>query len=301
MLKNILPQKLVHALKFVQNEINEIRIRVNMPVVITVLGQKYFLSSGGVSQNRNDAIVAVFDDVDEIILKASKYSVYAINDQVKSGFITVDNGIRLGLCGEAVYENNQIKTVKNITSINIRVANQIFGFADFAFKYIYYEKILSTLILSPPSCGKTTLLREIARKVSTLNNLLNVIIVDERAEIAAVSFNKPSFEVGFCDVLTNCLKSDGVKMATRTLNPNVIICDEIDKSEFLDIKYALSCGVSVIASMHAKDLEDLKNKNFSFQNLFDRYIFLSNRNSIGTYESVYDGNFNVLYQNNLKL
>ena len=82
MLKNILPQKLVHALKFVQNEINEIRIRVNMPVVITVLGQKYFLSSGGVSQNRNDAIVAVFDDVDEIILKASKYSVYAINDQV---------------------------------------------------------------------------------------------------------------------------------------------------------------------------------------------------------------------------
>ena len=297
MLKNILPQKLTNAIKFVGNEINEIRVRVNMPLVITVLGQKYYLSQRGITQNKNDAIVAAFEDVDEIILKASKYSVYAINDQIKSGFITVDNGIRLGLSGEAVYENNQIRTVKNITSINIRVANQIFGFADFVFKYIYFEKMLSTLILSPPSCGKTTLLREIARKASTLNNLLNVVIVDERAEIAAVAFNKPSFEIGNCDILTNCLKADAIKMATRTLNPNIIICDEIDKSEFSDIKYALTCGVSVIASMHAGNIEDLKGKDFSFLNLFDRYVFLSNRVSIGTYESIYDGKFNLLYQN----
>jgi len=297
MLKNILPQKINCALKFVGKEINEIRVRINMPIVITVLGQRYFLSQRGCTQSGGDAIIAENADVEEIILKASKYSVYAINDQIKNGFITVDNGIRLGLSGEAVYENSQIKTLKNITSINIRVANQIFGFADFALKYICFEKVLSTLILSPPSCGKTTLLREVARKVSMLNSLLNVVIVDERAEIAAVSFNKPGFEVGNCDILTNCKKADAVKMATRTLNPNVIICDEMDKSEFCDIKYALTCGVSVIASMHANDLEDLKQKDFNFQNLFDRYIFLSNRKSIGTYESVYDKNFNLLYKN----
>lgn len=301
MLKDILPLKICEALKFLDGEkINEIHIRCNMPLVIMVNGKRLYLSEKGAVNNKNLSIIITRENIEEIVLKSARYSLYASNEQLKQGFISVSGGIRVGVCGEIVYEKDNIKTIKNITSLNIRVANEIYGFSDFILRYIFDKKVLSTLILSPPACGKTTLLRDIARKLSLFDNLYNVVIVDERCEIASVLNGRPLLDVGNSDVLSGCFKSDGITMATRVLSPDVIICDEIkEQKEFEAVTYASTCGVSIIASMHAGSLEEFLAKKYSVNHgsfLFKRYVVLSNAKGVGTFENVYDENFNILYQ-----
>lgn len=300
MLKDILPLKIYDAIKKLNGKLNEIRIRCNMPLIAVVDGKKEYIGDLGVAADKNYAIVVTHENIEEIVLKSVRYSLYASNEQIKQGFISVSGGIRIGVCGEIVYAEDRIKTVKNLTSLNIRIANEIYGFSDFIIKYIYDKKILSTLILSPPSCGKTTLLRDIARRISTFSNLYNIVVIDERMEIASVLNGKPLLDVGYSDVLSGCLKADGITMATRTLAPDVIICDEIKElKEFEAVSYAATCGVSIIASMHAASIEEFlakkdfqDNKNF----LFKRYIVLSNSVKVGTFEKIYDENFSILYE-----
>lgn len=300
MLKDILPIKIYEAVKNVKGKINEIRLRCNMPLIIMADGKREYIGAAGTVSSKNFSITISREHIEEVVLKAVRYSLYASNEQLRQGFISVSGGIRIGVCGEIVYADDQIKTIKNPTSLNIRIANEIYGFSDFILKYIYDKKILSTLILSPPSCGKTTLLRDLARRISTLNNLYNVIIIDERCEIASVLNGRPLLDVGYSDILSGCLKADGVTMATRVLAPDVIICDEIKEiSEFEAVTYAATCGVTIIASMHAKSIEEFLAKKYSINNgafSFSRYVILSNSNGVGTFENIYDENFNTLYQ-----
>ena len=299
MLKDILPLKIYDALACMGNvNINEMRIRCSCPIIIMASGKRGYLGNG-FTLNKNSGIIATKENIEEIMIKAVRYSLYASNEQLKQSFISVSGGIRVGICGEVVYEKSSIKTIKNVTSLNIRVANQIFGFSDFALKYIFDKKILSTLILSPPACGKTTLLRDIARRLSTIDRLYNVVIIDERCEIASVLNGKPLLDIGNSDVLSGVLKTDGINMATRVLSPDVIICDEIKEIvEFDAVTYATTCGVSIIASMHATNIEEFLEKKYldTRKALFDRYIVLSNEYGVGTFERVYDKDFNILYK-----
>lgn len=300
MLKNILPLKIYEAFKNLSGKINEIRVRCNMPLIAVIDGKKEYIGALGVVSSKNDSLISTRENIEEIVLKAVRYSLYASNEQIKQGFISVSGGIRIGVCGEIVYAEDKIRTIKNLTSLNIRIANEIYGFSDFIIKYIYDKKILSTLILSPPSCGKTTLLRDIARRISQLNTLYNIVVIDERCEIASVLNGKPLLDIGYSDVLSGCLKADGITMATRVLAPDVIICDEIKEiSEFEAVSYAATCGVSIIASMHAGSLEEFLAKKYFVSNnafAFKRYIVLSNSVKVGTFENIYDEDFNVLYK-----
>ncbi len=235
-----------------------------------------------------------------ILQKISSYSIYAFEDEIKQGYITIKGGHRVGICGTVVTEDNKVKTIKNIVSINIRVAKEIINCSKTIIPYILQEgEILNTIIISPPKCGKTTILRDICRIVSNGNYTLNlkgknVSVIDERSEIAACFKGIPQMNIGErTDVLDSCPKSEGIIMAIRSMSPEVVICDEIGTYKDMDsIIAALNSGVKLITTIHGFDIDDLYKRpvfrEVMENNVFERAIVLSNRKGVGTIEYVYD-------------
>lgn len=240
------------------------------------------------------------EDLAYVIQKISNYSIYAFEEELKQGYITVQGGHRVGICGACVLEENKIKTIKDIGSINIRISKDIEGCSRSILKYIVNkDKLYNTIIISPPKCGKTTLIRDIGRNIS--NGIKeqqvigrNVCIIDERSEIAACYKGVPQMNVGLrTDVLDNCPKSYGIMMAIRSMAPEVVICDEIGTYEDMkNIVMALNCGVGIIATIHGKDIEDLFKrpvfKEVIENKVFQRAIVLNNETSVGNIRYIYD-------------
>ncbi|AWZ48256.1 stage III sporulation protein AA [Clostridiaceae bacterium 14S0207] len=240
------------------------------------------------------------EDLAYVIQKISNYSIYAFEEELKQGYITVQGGHRVGICGACVVEENKIKTIKDIGSINIRISKDIEGCSRSILKYIVSkEKLYNTIIISPPKCGKTTLIRDIGRNIS--NGIKeqqvrgrNVCIIDERSEIAACYKGVPQMNVGLrTDVLDNCPKSYGIMMAIRSMAPEVVICDEIGTYEDMkNIVMALNCGVGIIATIHGNDIEDLFKrpvfKEVVENKVFQRAIVLNNEISVGNVRYIYD-------------
>ncbi len=290
MLSKILPEKIYTAVNDIGfNFINEIRIRDSKPIVINVL------SNNRILKDKNGIfITAQKGDAEKIAARATEFSLYSVNNQIVQGFITINNGIRIGLCGEVVWENDNIKTIKNINSINIRIAHEIGNCAERLIGFININsKLLNTLIISPPGKGKTTMLRSICKKASNDGN--NVLLIDERNEIAAVKNGNAYFDVGNnTDIITNSDKKYAFECGIRCMSPDVIITDEIvSESDSEAIINASASGIVIIASIHSSCSDELIEKK-TFKLIFesksiDRYVFLSNKN-IGEIESVYDGN-----------
>jgi stage III sporulation protein AA len=213
----------------------------------------------------------------------------------------ISGGHRIGVCGEVVYENGKIKNIKNICSLNIRVAHQIFGCADTVMPQIIVNGIFqNTLIVSPPGCGKTTLLRDIIRLLSNGIKTLgfsgkNVSLIDERGEIASCYEGVPTLDIGIrTDVMSNIDKSTGMSMVIRSMAPDIIATDEIGSSDdVLSIKAAILSGVKVIFTMHGDSLKSiLENPNIKElldMNIFSKIILLSSGKIPGIVEKIYDG------------
>ena len=280
------------------SQLNEIRLRVEKPIIVYLGGQAYFLSENGITNNIGSAILCKKEDIDNIIFRASECSIYAVNEQIKKGYLTISGGIRIGLSGTAVCENSEVKTIKNFNSLVIRIPHKVKNCSLTAFKYILQDNCLhNTLVISPPGAGKTTFLRDFISQLSQRNICFNVLVLDERGELAAINeAGENILDSNFTDVLSFISKSDGFLFGIRALNPNLIICDEIGADEDINaIEYACSCGVSVISSIHAGSIAELKQKsNFSTllsKKLFDRFILLSSREGPGTYEGIFDANF----------
>lgn len=239
------------------------------------------------------------EDIRVTINKISKFSIFAFEEDIKQGFITIQGGHRVGITGEWVFENGEVKYLKNISSLNIRISREVLGFGKKFINYIYSNgTILNTLIISPPKCGKTTLLRDLARIISNgespINKGFKVSIIDERSEIAASFHGVPQLDVGVrTDVYDNCLKSKGIILAIRSMAPEVIICDEIGtKDDFESILIAYNSGVSIISTIHGSSEEDFYNKlrmsnfNTNVEKIFKCILVLNNRNGVGTLERV---------------
>ena len=288
---NILPVNIKNTLKQVlySDKLQEIRIRADKPIIVQI-GNKEIISE----------YIASEQDLKMIVQHISNYSVYAFQEEIKNGYITIKGGHRIGICGRCVVENNQIKTIKNIASINFRICREITGCSNKIMKYLIEAgEVINTIIISPPKCGKTTIIRDVTKNIS--NGIKNynlpgkkVCVIDERSELGACYFGIPQMDLGVrTDILDGCPKSQGIIMAIRSMAPEVIVCDEIGTNKDVEsVLIALNSGVSLITTIHGFGVEDLYNrpvfKDIVENKVFKRAIVLSNRKGAGTVESVFD-------------
>lgn len=284
------------ASQFNLSQIEEIRIRANCPVVVCVKSRNYVLK-GDIKQY----YVATDEDINYTLAVATQNSLYAVNDQIKQMYISFDGGVRIGITGDIVTNNGVVSTVKYINSINIRIPHQVTNFSNIAMDYIYnHGKVASTLVVSEPGAGKTTLLRDICHNLSLQNTINNVLLVDERYEIANSINGRPTLNVGiFTDVISGGNKLHAFSFGIRALKPNVIVTDELaSESDYEACRRAVESGVAVIASMHAKNQYELvKNiyaKKLLADGVFQRIIVLSEM-SPNRYQGIYDNNLRCLY------
>ena len=267
--------------------LQEIRLRAGYPVVLLYAGKEKILSMKATERSIRETLDYV-----------SNYSLYAYENELKQGFITIEGGHRVGMAGQVLIENGRVKNLKYISSLNIRVSHEIIGCADKLFPYITNNKqMFHTLIISPPRCGKTTLLRDMIRQISDGNEYVQgctVGVVDERSELAGCYQGIPQNQMGMrTDVLDGCPKAEGMLMLVRSMSPQVIAIDEIgDPEEVQAIKYAMHCGCKMIATVHGESLEEIQRKPLLEQMIreqcFERYVVLSNRKHVGEIATIYD-------------
>ena len=270
------------------NEIQEIRLRVGRPVIIMIGGREHSVSvRGQVINNLKDGLLISKEDIEAVIMHICRASVYAYEEEIRKGFITVKGGHRVGISGQAVLtEKGELKTIKNISFVNIRIAHEIRGVADKLMHWLYENgRVHNTLIISPPGFGKTTLLRDIIRNISNGSMYTEgrtCSIIDERSELAGCYNGIPQLDVGLrTDVLDACPKSLGMMMAIRSMAPQVVAVDELGTTEDIKSLFAvIRSGCSVLATIHGEDIRSLNEKSFlkevMNEKVFTRYIVITN-------------------------
>ena len=214
---------------------------------------------------------------------ATEFSRYAAAETLREGFLPVRGGFRVGLCGTAVMKDGASTNLKSLSSAAIRIAREKKGIADALASGLFREgRFASTLILSPPGGGKTTLLRDLVRCLSEGGEGCppqRVSLIDERGEVAVMYRGEPQMDVGpRTDVLDACPKALGIPMVLRAMNPQVIAVDEITLREDLKaVSLAAGCGVGLLATIHAADVEELTEKPLYRQLLEERVFRLAVR------------------------
>ncbi|MGB9814096.1 MAG: stage III sporulation protein AA [Thermovenabulum sp.] len=290
-------------------ELEEIRLRTGKPLTLIFTENDFFVTfEGFLTQNPAIAYKVTEEDALRLLSLISQNSIYAVEEEIKNGYLTLKGGHRIGLVGKAVVENGKIKTLKHISGFNIRIAREVIGAADKVLPFIIDKdgQILNTLILSPPKAGKTTLLRDLIRQISNGNPKLNlrgfkVGVVDERSEIASCFEGIPQKDVGLrTDVLDACPKALGIMMLLRSMSPEIIATDEIGRPEDVTaIEEAINAGVKLIATAHGKDIEDVKKRpilrEIVERGIFDRYVILGFTKGAGTLEKVLDENCELIF------
>ena len=233
-----------------QGEIEELRLRVGLPPAVRIAGRESPLACAPVSAQ----------ELRETLSRAARYSVHSYAESLRHGFVTLAGGHRLGVCGTAAEENGQVITVRGLSSLNLRIARQYPGLGEQIALWVGEKPPQSVLLLSPPGLGKTTLLREWVRLVSDRG--YTVAVADERSEIAALADGAPQFAVGRCtDVLEGCSKKQAALMLLKTMSPALIAFDEITAPEDVEaVSLCPHCGTAVLASAHAADVDDLRQR-----------------------------------------
>ena len=271
------------------NILEEIRIRVQKPIILKF--------------NNNEKIVRYLCNTEEIlnILQAiCENSIYTYQKQIAEGFVTIQGGHRVGISGSCVIENGKVININYVNSLNFRISRQVIGVGKKVLKHILdleEKNLYNTLIISPPGAGKTTLVRDIVRQVySGIKDYkfkgLNVGLVDERGEIAALYKGVPQNDVGVkTDVIENVSKAIGMKMLIRSMAPQVIVADEIGNYEDVEaINYAICSGCKGIFTAHGSTFDDIYLnpvlKNLINVKIFEVIIFLDVKNK-GVLKEVY--------------
>jgi stage III sporulation protein AA len=294
-------QSLAHLAPLKWSRMEEIRIRIGRPIELIIDRQSFFLTpDGGLTGLHQHGMIADVEDGHKIMNLISRHSVYAIEEELRRGYITIKGGHRVGIAGRTVVEEGKVKMLKEIRSFNIRIAREVKGIANSLLpKLLHHNQLLSTLIISPPRCGKTTLLRDLIRLLSYGSKEHHCLgqkvgVVDERSEIASCMDGIPQHDLGpRVDVLDACPKAEGMLMLIRSMGPDVIATDEIGSPKDTEaILEAIHAGVKIITTAHGYSLEDIKARPslrpLFDQPIFDRYLILSNRIGVGTIEAILD-------------
>ncbi|MBA9088422.1 stage III sporulation protein AA [Fontibacillus solani] len=254
--------------------LEEIRIREGRPLEINAGGRFCYLTSeGGMTLDAAKAFMPSKQECNRLLDLITNHSLYTMEEELRKGFITIEGGHRIGLAGRTVLGGGKVEHLRDISGYNVRLAREIKGLANTLLPQILdfkHKSVLHTLILSPPQQGKTTLIRDLARQISSGTWRhpearwpgMKVGIIDERSEIAGSKRGVPSFDVGpRTDVMDGCPKAEGMMMMIRSMSPDVLIVDEIGRSEDVDaLAEALHAGVRVIATAHGSNVDDLSSR-----------------------------------------
>ncbi len=281
---SFLPSDIQNALSHLNfNYLSEIRLRRGQPVIIEYRGEYKYINAFGIADRATNLITV--KEIEPIIMAATNGCIYNYTEQMKSGFITVGHGIRIGIAGEYVTQNGEVNTIKDITSLNIRIPHNIVGCADFIVKNILLSGLHSTMLYSKPGLGKTTMLRDIALSLSRMQKY-NILIFDERNEISATS-GINGYDLGDrVDVVRCYEKKSAIASAIRAMKPQVIITDELyGDGDISSVQFAVACDITVIASSHIVNRELLQKMPFEF------FVQLT---GIGENPIIYDKDFNTV-------
>ena len=298
---NILARDIRHLLAQEDRELNglqEIRLRTGQPLRILKENRERVLP-----EEKKPHIVTK-EEMRETMEYISHYSLYAYENELRQGFLTIEGGHRVGVAGKVIMEREKVKNIQYISSINIRVSHEVIGCADKILPYITKNRqVCHTLIISPPSCGKTTLIRDLIRQISDGNEYVkgcSVGVVDERSELGGCYLGIAQNHLGTrTDILDCCPKADGMIMLIRSMAPQVIAVDEIGTAEDIHaVEYAMQCGCKMIASVHGLDMDEATKKpvlgELIRRRMFERYVVLGNGEKPGEIRGIYDGRGSVL-------
>ena len=266
-----------------QYRAEELRLRRGRPLTVTLPEGERSLGGGEVTGQ----------DLERLVELVSRCSYHAVAHRMAAGYITAPGGFRVGLCGGAVMERGEIRTIHPISSANVRIARQVRGAArSILGRLCPGGRLTDTLILAPPGMGKTTLLRDLFRAVSEGENCTpqRVALMDERGEVASLYNGCPQMDVGCCtDVLEGCPKGEGLLLLLRAMNPQVLAADEITApADGAALARAAGCGVTLLATAHGSGREDLERRglyrSLLEEGLFRRLVTIRCRDGIRDYE-----------------
>jgi len=273
-------------------ELEEIRIRENRPLEVSYGGDYgYVTSNGSLTENPKHAYVPSREDAHKLLDLMTNHSLYTMEEQLRRGYVTIAGGHRIGLAGRTVLSQGKVSHLREISSFNVRIAREVRGAARQILPHLLDYKqqtIQHTLIVSPPQHGKTTLLRDIARAVSSADwyhpevrwKALKVGVVDERSEIAGCLKGVPSFDLGYrTDVLDGCPKAEGMMMLIRSMSPDVLVVDEFGRDDDVAaMREAIHAGVRVVASAHGSQLDEIARRpgigSLLAEGVFSRIVLL---------------------------
>ena len=283
------------------HEVEELRLRVGQPLLVRTSDRDLFLNGEGGVSRPHKAYFVKQEDLACALERMTQSSVYAVEEDLKQGFLTLPGGNRVGVTGEVVLQSGQIQTMKHISSLNLRIAREASGRGIKILPWLLEPEgtLYHTLLISPPRAGKTTLLRDLIRLISNGVPQLGLMgltigVVDERGELAGMWQGVPTYNLGYrTDVLDGCPKASGMSMMIRSMAPQVIAMDELghvdDVSALMD---ALRTGVRILSTAHASSFEEARNRpilaQIFAQGVFERLVVLSRKHGPGTVEGVYD-------------
>ena len=288
-LSNDLRSTLLKAPPNVMNTAVELVLRTDRPLCIECPNKRFYFTENGcltdslLSQNMvkvsKHAMIETFQNI-------CNYSVYSFQNEINNGYITMKGGHRAGICGTAVVDNGKIVSIKDISTINIRIAREVKGCSDTLCEKV--DPKSGIIICGEPCSGKTTLLRDYARKLSYD---YKVALIDERNELSSNHNGIPQNDIGMCDVYDSYLKDDAITHAVRSMSPDIIVCDEISTlKDIKTVENSVNSGVSFVCTLHAKNKDELLKKEnirkLISTGAFSQLVFLSSRKKVGEIEAV---------------
>lgn len=269
----------------------EIVLRADRPLCIYAGKRYFFITKDGSltdSSFAENLLHTSAKDIESTVLKLCDYSIYAYQNEINGGYITIGSGVRVGLCGHAVVSGGEITNIRDISTLSFRIAREIRGCSKPLLQKL--DPLHGLLLCGAPGSGKTTLVRDIAR---VLSYRCRVSVLDERGELSSYCRGKSGFDLGLSDIYCGYRKGDAALAAIRSMSPDIIICDEMGERSDADLlMYTMRCGVSFIATVHACSMDDLRSRKVT-ADMIDtgafRYIaFLDDKDSAGKLSKIYE-------------